>query len=336
MFEKFPSIGGFHLIRRDLPKNPNYDETKTVDYKGKVKLHGTNAGVCITPAGEVRAQKRTSLIGDGHFGFANWVKENEEYFKQFADSLYDENMYIFGEWAGPGIQKNVALSQIPHKVFAVFSVQFGPSDELLSLVVINPLDITDILHENHSRPDNMHVLPWHDEVSVCYVNHNSLQTAVDHMNEVVADIEAEDPWVKENFGISGVGEGIVYYPVSEMNADGSMHRGVFSALMFKAKGEKHQVNKQKSAVIIEPEKVKSANEFVAKFVTDNRLEQALQEACDGKLEHKMIGPFIGWVSKDVKKESVAELEASDMEWKFVNKYVSNSARIWYLDKLTEI
>jgi len=336
MFEKFSSIEGFHLIRRDIGKNPYVDETKTFTYRGKIKLHGTNGGVCITPHGKVIAQKRTSLIdvSNDNYGFAAWVEKNKDYFKEISLAIND-NVYIFGEWCGPGIQKSTAVSQIPNKIFAVFAIQFGASDNENSRVIIHPENIEDFLCG--TRPAGMYILPWYtNPLDVCYVNKTSLETAAKILNTNVEDVEKCDPWVKNVFDIENVGEGLVYYPVSEMDNLGMIERRTMSSIMFKAKGEKHQVNKQKNPVIINSEEVKSAKEFVEKFVTDNRLEQGLQEGSKGEFSHKMVGPFLGWVSKDVKKESVAEIKDSGLDWKFLQKYVTTRAREWYLDKLTNV
>ena len=42
-----------------------------------------------------------------------------------------------------------------------------------------------------------------------------------------------------------------------------------------------------------------------------------------------MGPFLKWLVADVQKESVAELEASDLTWKAVGKAVMNAGRAWY-------
>jgi len=72
------------------------------------------------------------------------------------------------------------------------------------------------------------------------------------------------------------------------------------------------------------------------FVTPVRLEQGLQEGCDSKIDMKLMGSFIKWVSKDVLKESTAELEASGLKWKQVAKPISYRAVRWYQEKVEEI
>lgn len=70
------------------------------------KIDGTNAAVIIEEGPDgyvVGAQSRNRLItpDDDNFGFAQWVEDNATL---LADTL-GEGVH-FGEWAGPGIQKN--------------------------------------------------------------------------------------------------------------------------------------------------------------------------------------------------------------------------------------
>jgi hypothetical protein len=77
-------------------------------------------------------------------------------------------------------------------------------------------------------------------------------------------------------------------------------------------------------------------EFVDLVVTGPRLEQGVQEACGGEYDNKKIGPFIGWVSKDVNKECQDELEASGLTWKQVSKHVTTKARTWYIAQMEKL
>ena len=106
-------------------------------------------------------------------------------------------------------------------------------------------------------------------------------------------------------------------------------RKYFSNFAFKAKGGKHRVLKQKEAVQIDPEVVASIEEFVTLFVTEARLEQGLAEV---GADIKKTGNFIKWFSQDVYKESVVELEASELEWSQVVKGIETAARNWYIAK----
>lgn len=287
-----------------------------VRYRGKVKLHGTNCGVQITPDGLV-AQSRTGLLtptADLH-GFAKWVEANRTYFQGLPQGIT-----IFGEWCGPGVEKGMAISKVAGKVFAVFAVQSGLGAE--AVVAYDPEVIQMMLGTTLA---DMHVLPWLPEADVT-IDFRTPDQEVERLNRLVEAIEKEDPWVKATFGVSGMGEGIVFYPTKEHSQTSPE---ALARLMWKAKGEKHRTAGVKQAVQVAPEVVKSVGEFVTLMVTEARLQQGVSTACGGDRSMRYIGDFLRWVGEDTKKESVAELEAAGLTWDQVQKAVQDRARDWY-------
>jgi hypothetical protein len=322
-FLSFPSVEGFHNVVKAVSAYPHLAPNGPVTYRGKVKLHGTNAGVRLDN-GEIAAQSRTQLIsvGNDNAGFAAWVLTNEEYFRGL-ESLRN-NATIFGEWCGPGIMKGTAINQIPKKIFAVFAVMIGGKDD--AIMITDPDEIGRLLNLPDA-PGDVHVLPWHGDAFVVDLhNRDSLQGVVDRLNKVVEDIEPCDPWVKQVFGVEGTAEGVVYYPGGGLNVT----RKMYSDLSFKAKGEKHKVVKTKQAVQIDPEVAKGIDGFVQLFVTEARLEQGLSVV--GAAEMKNIPAFLKWFGQDVHKESADELAASGLEWGQVEKSVQAAARNWFIAK----
>lgn len=81
------------------------------------KIDGTNACVIIDEGKVVGAQSRKRLItpDQDNMGFADWVARNEECLEQLGDG------YHFGEWAGPGVQKN--RHNLPYKTFFLFNTR---------------------------------------------------------------------------------------------------------------------------------------------------------------------------------------------------------------------
>lgn len=317
-FISWPDIGSLFNVRKDLQAQ---ECLKEVVYRAKIKLDGTNAGVHVRTDGTVHAQSRSKLINtsDDNMGFARFVEENKDYFKSLA---CEKNIVIFGEWCGTGIQKNVAISNIGKKIFAIFAIQV--LDERKTLIT-EPEEIK-IFISHHER---VHVLPWaSEEIKLNYADPEVLKGDIEIINSMVAQAEKCDPWVKENFGVEGVGEGFVLYPVLETD------RTSFSELVFKAKGEEHKVVKTKQAVQIDPEVANSITEFVALFVTDARLNQIAGKV--GPFEQKSTGQFVKEFSLDVVKESKAELEASNLTWDQVGRDVSKAASSWWTKKCKEI
>ena len=347
---KWTSVEQLHYVRKSIEDRRDYFETNQrlhasdpaisgngssskfvypkVTYRAKVKLDGTNGGVQLLPSGDVVAQSRSRVISraDDNIEFAAWVDDNRAYFEPLAGS--DAHTIIYGEWCGSGIQKRTAISNVDRRVFVVFAIQSGDHETTSATLEVEPARIRARLPEH---PD-IFVLPWHGEpVTLDFGNRLALQGAADRINDMVAAVEDCDPWVRAVFGVSGLGEGVVLYPVLEV--DGPVARDEYTWLMFKAKGEKHQVVRQKRPAQVDPEVAGNIQQFVDLFVTEARLEQAVNEGCGGVFDTKKTGLFLKWIGQDVKKESPVELEASGLSWKDVSKAVANAARRWYQGKI---
>lgn len=373
MFQHFPHIEQFHNVVKSVTKYPELlPKTGNLVFGMKTKLHGSNAAIQIRFNGpfttkqknyQILAQSRSRIIssGDDNMGFARWMEDSMDSWDwPGLESIYSlvhtekslcglddfPPVTIFGEWCGKGIMKGVAISEIDTKVFCVFAIQIGDSkDEDENAWVITEPSQIEALVPIHPE---IKVIPF---LSFIFGDHegdpvvsdfisidfgNPMDQIVGLMNTLVEDVEACDPFVKAEFGIEGLGEGIVFFPM----IDGTpfIKRHFFSNLIFKAKGEKHSAVIRAKSISIDPEVVKNIISFVNVFVTETRLEQAAREINRGELnfDMKLIGPFLGWIGKDIKRESKDELEASELEWKQVSKEIINKARSWYLEKIKEI
>jgi len=311
------SIELFHNVVRTLAF---LKTSPTVTYRAKVKLHGTNCAIQTATGGNFTAQSRTTILTpqDDLKGFAKWVEIHAAYF-----ATMPENLVIFGEWCGPGIEKGMAISAVKTKIFAVFAVYVS------GIQVSDPDEIRAIL-PTEGAPGELHILPWTEDTIV--IDYSSkLEEIVDRLNALVVDVESEDPWVKTTFGISGVGEGLVFYPVLVDQAPPPSDPVALMQLMFKAKGDKHRTVGAKVAVQIDADVAASADDFAELMVTEARCQQGISIVGRGA---KNTGKFIAWISDDVLKESVAELAASDLTWDQVKKAVQTRSRTWFLQEGT--
>jgi hypothetical protein len=222
---------------------------------------------------------------------------------------------VFGEWCGPGVEKGMAISQAPSKLFVVFSIQQGDR------MVFEPSEIRALLPAG--EPAELHVLPWEgDAFAIDFGSRQRLDDIARELNDRVAQVEQEDPWCKRVLGISGLGEGLVLYPI------GVTDLARLAVLMFKAKGEKHRTA-GKRAVQVDATAAASVDEFVALVVTEARLQQGVANV-GGWCDPKQTGAFLKWIATDVQKESVAELEAAGLQWSQVERAVQTAARSWYM------
>lgn len=249
------------------------------------------------------------------------VKDNHNF---FANHVLVSN-------CGTGIQKRTAISSIDRKIMAVFAIQYGDGTDGLPVEFeVEPENIRKLLPEHR----DIFVLPWYGpELTLNFNNKESLQPNVDIINSLVEEVERCDPWVKVTFGLEGLGEGIVSYPLNP--SGGKVSRDYWTGFAFKAKGEKHKVVNTKKPAQLEPEFVSNIDDFVKLFVTEARLEQGVM-ATGGKYEMSQMGEFLKWFGQDVKKESVAELEKAGLEWKQVSNFIVTAARNWYKEKAAKI
>lgn len=340
-FLAWPEIESFHHIRKFLQVDPaewwrgmeQLHGTSVVEYRCKVKLHGTNAAVQIHMDGTIICQSRESIITreKDNAGFARWVMSNADEWQRA------QGYVVYGEWCGPGIQKSVAISDIPKKVFAVFAARaLGSVDSL----IVEP----DQLREIVKNVSDTYVLPWHthtvahDSATHVYSKvdvdwkktDEGLAQVIAPINDWVLAIEANDPWVESTFGVKGTGEGLVFYPVSKPHLGWEN----FQNLVFKAKGEKHKNIKTQKPAQVNPETAASVDAFCDLVLTEARLEQGANAVAGGKCTYdmQMLGKFIGWIIKDVEKETQDELTASGLTFKEVQKSLTDKARNWYKAK----
>ena len=145
----FPSIDQFKTVVSNINRKHNfvgldangdaiYDPTKPkpkLKFKGTVKLHGTNFGVCYNEVSGLWAQSRENIITsqNDNAGSAFFVESNKEAFLELFNQVKEKlnldlttnTISIYGEWAGKGIQKSVAISNLDKSMF-IFGVKITP------------------------------------------------------------------------------------------------------------------------------------------------------------------------------------------------------------------
>jgi len=306
----------------DVNDEPIYDLTApkpVVKFKGTVKIHGTNAGVCYNAQTGIYTQSRNNPFDmdeapDSHMGFTFFVKKNKEIFQKFfnkivGDLKLDTNLFtvtIYGEWAGKGIQKRVAVSEL-EKALYVFGVKISKiNDPEFAAFWVDYSEIRD----NDARIFNIDDFGTY-EVEVDFA---MPQLASNKFAEITEAVGTECP-VGKFFGVSGIGEGVVW--TADFHGP---HR-------FKVKDERHIVSKVKTLAPIDVEKLNNIQEFVAYSVTYNRFEQGVQQVfAEETPTIKRMGDLIRWVVNDIMSEEIDTMVKNNLEPKDVNKYISTKVR----------
>lgn len=309
MFSKYTKIGQFRQFLQTIHKMASYagnDENGDPIYRpiedcelpqnlqlyGTVKLHGTNAAIGYNPNKGIWCQSRSRIVTDGHYGFVDFVKQRKDAIDIMMASLPlwsdlflpEENLdsvYVYGEWAGKGIQSGVAISQLD-PAFYIFGTKY--------------------IFENGEhiwiRPVFPHIDKIYDITDfgtyTLSLNVGDPQPCVDAIDKLVDQVDAECP-VAKKLGISGHGEGIVWTTYYK-----NQH------LMFKTKGDSHKrggpTGKQ-TKVELSPAELDSVREFVDYSLTKDRYMQGIAEIFpDGFVTDDGFGKLIKWVINDIMTE----------------------------------
>lgn len=312
----FPEIQQFRNTIRTVKDRAEYDGVPlpTLTFVGSVKLHGTNASVVFPTDGGFYCQSRTQIITPeaDNAGFARWVENNKDLFKRLDRS----GVAVYGEWCGQGIQKGVAISQVP-KQFIVFAVRNLETGTWMNRVGIC-LMIGDGLKCIYDYPT------WTIEIDF-----SKPEESQNRLIELTSIVEAECP-VGRAFGVSGVGEGIVWWPqaTESFNTHG---------LVFKVKGEKHSESQVKTLAAVDVEKLNSIKELVDTILTEHRLEKKLESLQEQGIpfDIKSTGAFLKLVGSDVHKEEADTIEASGFKDNEIMSAVQKKAKQWWMEKLSE-
>lgn len=289
----------------------------TLKFMGSVKIHGTNCGVVLTHDGEFYAQSRERILslGSDNYGFCMYAMHNKEKFIEFLSPYISDDVkavVLYSEWAGQGIQNNVAISELPKSSY-VFGLKIIREDDTNYWV-----DRSELM-KFHDASINLFPVDLFKTWEID-IDFNNPEYAQNEMVNITQEIEQECP-VGKYFGVSGVGEGAVW-----VNRE--------HGLILKIKGSKHSASKVKVLASVDVERIESVKEFVEYAVTENRLEQGITVMKENGSEpsNKTIGIFLKWINTDVIKEESDTIVANEFDVKMVAKYVSNKAKNWFMGK----
>ncbi len=336
---KFTHIEAFksalhYAKKRSNPLNSANTFDPRIHFRGTVKLHGTNAGVMFTPEAVVaQSRKRVITVEDDNYGFARFVHENEASFRALERRLRDVSgtpddipLVTYGEWIGPGIQKDVAVSALPKRQWVLFAMAEIHGDEKVYR------DIGVYAHAEPIAPDIRCVMELKPEYIAMNVQDElSVQEALEHIDMFTSQYEDKCPW-GAHMGVEGIGEGLVWTPVNGHWGD--------SELFFKSKGNKHK-GKPKAQPVrtkITPETLESEAAFVEMAVTQSRLNQGVEHLKEmgHPFDMTSMREFLSWVGGDVKRECAMELEANNLDWKRVSKKVTQKSVAFFKEFVNRV
>lgn len=333
---KFPKIGQFRNVVTDIKHaarfdgvdehgDPiyNHDKLPVISFTGTVKLHGTNASVVRTHDGVLVPQSKDCIINitdNSLYGFYYFVEEYATDFQELFNQIYvdyglnekDVDIAIYGEWCGPGVQKGVALSQFPGKMFIIFGIKVVPVDIEQERYWLDH----QFIRSTNSRISNTMEYPVYRKD----IDFEQPKAVINELIDITTEVERECP-VGKAHGVSGIGEGVVWLGTYK----GNNYR-------FKVKGEKHSATKVKKLASVDPEKLANIKETVEYLVTDQRLDQAIQ-VTGAELDRKSTGDVMRWLSNDILSEELDTLNANSLSWKDIASQVTGEYRRLFFERI---
>jgi len=324
--EKFTSIEQFRHVVKNVREHFNRISSPhlipTLTFIGTVKLHGTNAGVRRFH-GKFQPQSREQILDvtADNYNFAKFIATlNQDDLNHLFDQIgteKDDDITIYGEWCGPGIQDTVAISQLPRRQWVIFAAKRnGEYVSQMNKLDTSRLEVNGVYTIHRINP------------FVVEVNFKTPEQSVAEFVKYTAQVEEECPWAK-SFGISGLGEGIVWT---------CLERPTDSDLWFKTKGTLHSKSKVKTVAPVDVERVESIRACVELILPEGRLKQGLDVLLNQqKLEQtaQNFGVFMKWVAGDILKEESDTITENGFEWKEVVKEVNNKCREWYFSMMNK-
>ena len=316
---KFESVGQF----RNFIKTMQYLGLRKSNLIGTVKIHGTNSSVGLDLKDNslfCQSRNRVLSLDDDNYDFVKYVEDNKseflKIFNEIKNKINTENydsIIIYGEWAGKGIQNKVAVSELG-RFFAPFSIRGINKDTI---------DILDVKLEIN---ESIRFYPIETfGVYNVVLDLDNTHLAQQEIKNITIAIENECP-VGKYFGISGIGEGVVFTDETRIYS-------------FKSKGEKHSVSKVKTIANVDVEKIKKIQDFIDYAVTENRLNQGIEylKEMNKELDISSIGDFLRWLANDILKEEqdVIIENGLDNDLKSIMKSTSNKGRKWFMDKIND-
>lgn len=301
----------------------------TIEFTGTIKLHGTNAGICYTPIKGIIAQKRSTLLAvdsspGTHFEFNRFVQHTQkEYLTELLVDIYKENnctnhqITLYGEWAGKSIQKGVGISLLD-KSFYIFDCliyNFETKEKTW-------IDISELEVDSESNVFNIYDFPTF-KVNIDFNNPGLIQN---QLVEITTKVEQDCPVSRQLLGDIEdklVGEGVVWTAYWKNQKH-----------IFKVKGEKHSTSKVKKLASVDPELIKSVLEFVDYAATENRIQQGIKEV--NATEKKDMPALLRWVANDIITEENDTLTTNSLQWRDVQREVSNRVRQYYFKTLNTL
>ena len=305
---KYPKIKDLKSVRYEIVRKASFkglDENDepiygdpgrlpTLGFLGTVKLHGTNAAIRIHEGKRIYQSRNNVITAEkDNAGFVAWC---EDRFIKISED-HPEDVIIYGEFCGGNIQSKVGIRELS-KMFVTFDRHDIVGEDVYCIKDFPTYEIT--------------------------IDFNNLEATQNKIIELTAQVEKECP-VAKHFGVSGIGEGIVWKCVTPGYED----------IMFKVKGEKHSKSKVKTLKPVDLEKLNKVQALAIEIMTPRRCEQGLEYLEEMQLPvlKSSTGAYLKYVVSDAIEEEKHTIEEAGLKCKEMGKYLSQIAKDWYFQRV---
>jgi hypothetical protein len=308
----------------------------SISFSGTVKLHGTHSDLVIYSDDTIRIQSRNRLSLDtvhDNYGVAASIlplrTETLELRNRFRERFLELNpgeeiddgfpLIIAGEWIGPGVQKSVAIEKLPKKYFVILSISIN--NAWLPNEGYGDISNESVEIYNISRGGTFSEI----------LDVNDTEAFMERAMALTLAVEKECPFAK-SFGLSGVGEGIVWKAAHPL--------GSSSRFWMKTKGPLHRVvdrDSLKKAVAARGDNKTKAKAFAEAATTVQRLEQAWDYLVEMEIARnkKGLGDFMRWLNNDIEVEEKKEIADLNVNKHTLRKEMQFIGKAYYFKRLEE-
>jgi hypothetical protein len=320
----------------DFPK----DATE-IPFVGTVKLHGAHNDIVIHADNTIQLQSRNVLnlgLENDSYNFAKTLlplrpeilmlkKRIHARFREKNPSIEIEDehpLIVAGEWIGPGIQKGVAISELPKRLLVIISISIN----------------------GRWQPDEDYADISHPEVGIHHVSRGGIfrhsipmatseemETALATLQPLADAVEKECPFAK-TFGLVGQGEGIVFKStLGTLGEDAKFWLKVKGPITRGGGLYLPKLKKEGPGL----EQMELAKTFAQLTVTEPRLEQGLDYLRETGVERSKRGvsTFLSWLNGDIEIEEKREIEQLGVDKRLLKQQVVAIGRTWYFKLLQE-
>ena len=336
LFPKISKLSDFlYMCKRVIP------ETRIVPIIGTVKLHGAHVDWVVSRDDTIRFQSRNLLelaVGNDNYGFAAFSNPIRDVIVRLKKDIIrryvqlnpsrtvdpDHPVVISGEWCGQGVQKGMAVSQLPRH-FVIISIRVNDT-------WVSETEYADIHDEARGI--------YHIGKAGLYsldLDLEDIDPSEAAIQTIVTGVEKTCPYGLAR-DVTGRGEGIVWKAREHMDNPEMWfkYRGDSTPVSHNWENPREPRTGKVVGTAVAADDGAQEYKFAVSVVTERRLEQGLEYLAEtGTARKGGLGKFLGWVTNDILVEEKREMAEQDIGLRKLKSAIKSISKTWYDKKLRD-